>query len=529
RNAFIDFTGFFIFALGAHALGGHLQSVEQAYAWGSQTRMSLHTALSNMTLGMGLLSLSWSAQKADKAKIPFWVPAVMCFLALQADLIVPVDVNASIIYIPLLFCSLWFPAPGMVFIFAAITTFFTTWRFLILPPEYMTQELVTNRFITIATIWFISVLIYWKRTTDIVSQRNKKYLQAVLDNTVDGIVVIDDEGRIKDFNTACEKLFGYETPEIMGKNVNVLMPAPYHDEHDQYLSHYLATGQKKIIGIGRQVEGRHKDGTIFPIDLSVSELTINGTQFFTGIIRDIREIEELKKTEEELLRSNTELERFAFVAAHDLQEPLRIITKSSEFIQEDYGKTLDQEGLRYLGNIQASARHMRGLISDLLDYSRLGSEENAYDEISVYDAIQTALANLTEDIKTRKTTITIDEDNLPLVAANPVQLVRLYQNLIGNALKYSDKEERIIHMGVQDEGEKWLFFVKDNGIGIDPQYQDQIFVPFKRLHTRKDYPGTGIGLAMCKRIVENHDGRIWCDSTLGNGTTFYFSLPKSEA
>ena len=524
RGTIVELIGFIVFALGSHAIAGYLQAVPLAYSWGTDTRMSIPTALCDMMLGAGLMTLSWYQQKGPIARVPLWVPGVLCFLALEVDMAASPHIIASIVYIPLVFCALGFNRPLTVFAFAFIATFLTLLRYALLPSELMTFEILSNRFLTVGVIWFVASLAYWQKITSRKFERSEKYLSAVVDNTIDGLIVIDELGTVKSFNRGCERIFGFTANEVIGHNLNMLMPAPYKEQHDQYIKSYLDTGHRKIIGIGREVEGKKIDGTIFPLDLSVSEFYVEGQRYFSGMIRDITA---RKMAEEELLRSNTELERFAFLAAHDLQEPLRIIIKCTEFLQEECGETLTEGAASYTDKIGKAALHMRALVRDLLDYSRIGNEERKFEQIELTTLIQMALENMGRETDTPDARIEIASD-LPTVAVNPVQLVRLYQNLIGNGLKYRNKKENIktqINIGIEQHPQYGrVFFVSDNGIGIDPQYLEQIFVPFKRLHSAKDYPGTGIGLAMCKRIVENHNGRIWVDSKPGQGSTFYFTL-----
>ena len=523
RMTLIELVGFIIFALGAHAIGGYLQSVEAAYAWGTDTRMSVQTALANIAVGSGLLTLSWQHQKKKIAKIPLWAPSVICFLALQADLISPPGIIISLVYIPLVFCSLWFTFPRTAFLFAFIATLFALLRYFMLPKELMTEEILINRLLVIGVIWFIAFLVFWQRVISRKLERSDNYLRAIVDYTLEGLIVIDEKGKIKNFNRACEKIFGYKSADVINKNINVLMPEPYHNEHDDYIKNYLTTGQKKIIGIGREVRGRRQDGTEFPMDLAVSEMIVEGERFFSGIVRDITE---RKQAEEELLRSNTELERFAFVAAHDLQEPLRAVTTFSEFLEEDYADELDEEGKKYIQNMRAATKRMRDLVKDLLEYSRIGNEERQHETLSLQTTIQMALNNLETTIQKRKAQITTTPP-MPEVTGNPVQLLRLFQNLIGNALKYRQEDKTpVIEISADEQEKEWVICIRDNGIGMEKQYLEQIFIPFKRLHNAQEYPGTGIGLAMCKRIVESHSGRIWAESEPGQGSAFFFTLPK---
>lgn len=522
RTALIDIIGFIVFALGSQVLGGYMQSVEKAYTWGTDTRMSIHTSVASTALGIGLLSLSWQINRKKISEFPLWVPAIVCFLALQIDLAMPSHILVSIVYIPLIFCSLWFKNLNTIFIFATIASILIIMRYFMLPIEFMTWDILVNRLLMIGTTWLVASLVYKQLNIDRKHQRNEKYLRAIVDHTVDGLIVINTHGIIINFNKASEQLFGYTEQEVAGQNINMLMPPSYSKHHDQYLKNYLTTGQERIIGIGREVEGQRKNGTVFPMDLSVSEMNVNGQRFFSGIVRDITA---RKLAEQELLQSNTELERFVFIAAHDLQEPLRTITMYSDMLEEDYSHELDKTAIKYIKSARSAAIRMRTLIKDLLEYSRMGNEKQKYETISIEKTIQMALDNLKKIIETKKAEITVSK-HLPDVVGNNIQLVSLYQNLIENALKYTHgMHNPKINLTAERSGEHWVFSVQDHGIGIEEKYLEQIFVPFKRLHTAQEYSGTGIGLSMCKRIVEQHGGRLWATSKLNQGSTFSFTLP----
>ncbi len=517
----IDFTGFIVFVLGAHAFGGYLESYKQAYAWGTDTRMSIPTSLSNVLMGIGLLTASWSQRKDKIAVVPLWVPIVICFLALQFSLLSSPGVVISVAFVPLVFCSLWFSNALTVFVFASVSTFFCLLRYFLLPEEFRTHEILINQFLAVAVIWFTAILIYWKRVVDVRLEKSERYLSAVVDNTLEGLIVIDSDGEIVRYNQSCARLFGYEEDGLEDKNISVLMPSSYGEHHTEYLHKYLKTRYAKVIGVGREVIGVRKDGTEFPLEIGVSEMVFDGKLFFSGILRDITE---RKEAEEKLLRSNAELERFAYVAAHDLQEPLRIVSKSLEFLHEDYAEKLEGDGVRFIGYATDAIQRMRTLISDLLDYSRLGEHSERFETVSLAECFKIALENLKETISSAGAQIDIDGD-FPDVSGNRGQLVRLCQNLIGNGLKYrrADVSPHIrIYMVSENSGV--AFCVEDNGIGIDEQYLEQIFAPFKRLHTAKEYSGSGIGLSVCKRIVEFHGGRIWVESDLGSGSRFFFTV-----
>ncbi|MCB0113269.1 MAG: GAF domain-containing protein [Caldilineaceae bacterium] len=235
---------------------------------------------------------------------------------------------------------------------------------------------------------------------------------------------------------------------------------------------------------------------------------------------------QLAQQAEELARSNADLERFAYVASHDLQEPLRVVSNFVELYLRRFGEQLPEEGALYLQHAVEGTERMRQLISDLLAYSRIGTRGRTPACMDSARAFQSAVARLSRLIAERSAVIT--HDPLPEVFADESQIEQIFQNLLSNALKFRRADPPRVHVGVQAQDNYWRFSVQDNGIGIDATQTDRIFNVFQRLHTNEEYPGTGIGLAICKRIVERHSGRIWLESTLGEGSTFFFTLPGIE-
>ncbi|MHB1318787.1 MAG: sensor histidine kinase, partial [Anaerolineae bacterium] len=226
----------------------------------------------------------------------------------------------------------------------------------------------------------------------------------------------------------------------------------------------------------------------------------------------------------EAQRSNRELEQFAYVASHDLQEPLRMISSYTQLLGQRYADQLDDRAREYMAYAVDGAVRMQQLINDLLSYSRIQSQGKKPDPVDSHAALGEAVKNLL--MATRESQAIVTNDDLPTVRADSAQLTMVFQNLISNAIKFRGPSLPAVHVSARDLGDEWQFSVKDNGIGIDPRYADRIFVIFQRLHTREEYPGTGIGLAVCRRIVERHDGRIWVESEPGHGATFFFTLPK---
>jgi PAS domain S-box-containing protein len=361
--------------------------------------------------------------------------------------------------------------------------------------------------------------------------QSKARLDAILENIIDGLITIDEMGIVQNYNRACRKIFGYEAEEVIGKNVSMLMPAEYATHHDQCLQNYLETGNAKIIGIGRETEGLRKDGTTFPIDLSVAEVRLGGgARVFSGIVRDITE----RKVAEELLRdvsatlkrSNEELQHFVDAAAHDLRSPLNSVSVGAQLLTHQFIGKLDPKGDETIGVITRGVDSMKRLLEDLVVFAKASHFDAAAERpISAELAFRSALENLNTEVERFGAQIT--SGTLPMVVMHETHLLQLFQNLIGNALKYHGQQQPRIHVSAEQRGTEWLISVADNGIGIAPEYAEKIFQPFTRLHGY-EYPGTGIGLATCQKIVAGYGKRIWVQSELGKGSVFFFTLPVAE-
>jgi PAS domain S-box-containing protein len=335
------------------------------------------------------------------------------------------------------------------------------------------------------------------------------------------------DGRIIDMNASYCRLLGYEPEEAIGRTVFELNL--YVDPHERAALVQTIRAEGRVRE--RETLLRTKSGALREVLWSLETFDTQGQACILTTAVDITARKQaenmLRQTAEELRRSNAELEQFAYVASHDLQEPLRAVAGMVQLLQQRYGGQLDARADQYITHAVEGANRMQTLINDLLAFSRLGTRRQQFAPTAVADALRAALANLAVAI--HETGASVTYADLPTVQADATQLTQLLQNLIGNAIKFRGDQPPAIHIGAERLANAWQISVRDNGIGIDPQYFERIFVVFQRLHTRRAYPGTGIGLALCKKIVERHGGRIWVDSTPGQGTVFSFTLPDRKA
>jgi len=351
--------------------------------------------------------------------------------------------------------------------------------------------------------------------------------RGLLEAAPDAMVVVDQSGEIVLLNVQAEKQFGYRRDELLGQQVTNIIPVGFAERliADDLRSAEDASAQQ--IGAGIELIACRKDGSEFPIELMLSPLRNAEGILVTAAIRDISVRKKaavvLLQKVEELNRSNEELGQFAYLASHDLQEPLRMVASYTQLLSRRYKGKLDADADEFIAFAVDGASRMQRLIHDLLAYSRVGTKGKDLIETSSEDALQQALVNLRGAIEESGALVT--HDPLPAVLADEMQLIQLFQNLIGNAIKYQSPGVPRVHIfAARVSGKKWNFSVKDNGLGIDPQYFERIFRMFQRLHKRDEFAGTGIGLAICKKIVERHGGRIWVESQPGEGSTFRFAL-----
>ncbi len=362
-------------------------------------------------------------------------------------------------------------------------------------------------------------------------------LAAIVESSDDAIIGDTLDGTITSWNHGAERMYGYTAGEVVGQPISILVPPDCSNEVPQLLDR-IRRGERlehyETIRI-------RKDGRPVTVSMTLSPIKDASGQIVGAsiIARDITErrraeqelnqyrehLEELvAQRTDELARSNKDLEQFAYVASHDLQEPLRMVAGYLELLRDRYQGRLDDKADKYIGYAVDGAERMSVLIRDLLAYSRVNTRGEQLQPVNAQEALDFALRNLRSAVEDSKATIT--HDPLPVVRADRTQLAQVFQNLVGNAIKFRcpDRPPRIHISAGQDHGQR-LFAVQDNGIGFKEEYKEKLFLIFQRLHSRGKYPGTGIGLAICKRIVERHGGRIWAAGEPDKGSIFYFTIP----
>ncbi|MCB8941193.1 MAG: PAS domain S-box protein [Ardenticatenaceae bacterium] len=394
---------------------------------------------------------------------------------------------------------------------------------------------------------------------EIVEKEEEKF-RTLLESAPDALVIVNEAGKIVIANDQTDKLFEYLHEQLINQPIEILMPDRFWQNHSEFRATFFAKPHARPMGTGLELYGRCQNGREFPIEVSLNILETPEGKYALATIRNVteqklaaetlrqfnakleeranqmtielrmrnEEIEQanidLQKQASALEQSNLELQQFAFAASHDLQTPLRSISGFIQLLQQKYHDQLDEQANEWIGIAVENTLHMQQMIQDLLTFSRIDSPTYTFETIDLNEIFYEVMALLQYELINSPAKVT--SGKLPIVRGNRTHLILLFQNLFGNGLKYNDKEQPTIHVSAEASDGKWVIAVEDNGIGIKEIYYSKIFDILRRLHTQDVYPGNGIGLAICRRIVERHGGEIWVTSNYGHGSTFYFTLMK---
>lgn len=368
----------------------------------------------------------------------------------------------------------------------------------------------------------------------------EKTARSIIEAAPDAMIMVNDIGDIILANNRAELLFGFTQTELTGESFDILLPERFHFNKSNEEKRLITEGLFKEFEDGLDLIAKSKSNREFPVEISICPIVFDDHIVGLASIRDVtskkrteRRLEyaeklaslnsKLEQQKKALIKSNDELNNFSYIAAHDLREPLRGIQNYAEFLLEDYGDCVDDEGKKMLTTLPRLAKHLDSLIDSLLQYSRLGYVDLAYAQTDVKELVESALTSLEATLDIENCIVTISE-KLPPRSCDKVRITEVFYNLISNAIKYNESKEKIIEVGFDTD--KQAFYVKDNGIGVDFEFRDDIFKIFKRLHAKDKYGGgSGSGLTLIKKIIERHQGNIWHEPNEPGGSYFYFTLP----
>ncbi|MEW5820626.1 MAG: PocR ligand-binding domain-containing protein [Cyanobacteriota bacterium] len=351
-----------------------------------------------------------------------------------------------------------------------------------------------------------------------------KLAQFSVEKSSNSVYWVNSNGKIQYVNEKAINFFGYSKNEFLNMHIYDLDESL--DNHT-WKKHWEQLKVQKALSI--ETRYKKKNNQYANVLLSANYIKEGDKEFKFAFVIDIstriQTEHKLKQTLEDLKRSNRELEQFAYVASHDLQEPLRMVASYVQLLKRRYADKLDTDAIEFIDYAVDGANRMKNLINDLLTFSRVGTRGKPFEKTDMNHCLNQVFTDLQMIINDSNASIT--NDDLPVIYADKIQMIQLFQNLISNAIKFKGNSDPVIHVSFKEEPDHWLFSVKDNGIGINSDFFDRIFIIFQRLHSIADYSGTGIGLSICKKIAERHKGKIWVESAEGTGSTFFFTIPKN--
>ena len=459
------------------------------------------------------------------------VAAIFCL-----DLFTPTGMADGILYVAAILLTPWVTHKSAPFLTAGVCTvltivgmFYSPGADILYSSTTYASIAVVNRALSIFMVWSTALLTYQYRR----GMELRLQVASIVESSNDAIIGETLQGKITSWNKGAEQMFGYSAQETIGRFITIIVPPDRVSEEEGILAK-LNRGEQLT---NFETIRRRKDGQDIYVSLTISPIIDRWGNCIgaSKIVRDnsqqkhvehLLSIQNLTLTRQtaSLKQSNEDLEQFAYIASHDLQEPLRTIHGFTQLLAERYQNQLDDQAREFMGFVTDGADRMQVLIQDLLKYSRIQGQDLKYLPVNTEEVLQDLLKNLHLTIEEKSACVT--HDPLPIIHTDKATFQHLLQNLITNALKFHGSNPPHIHISALDHPGEWVFIVEDNGIGIRSEYFQRIFQPFKRLHSREEYQGTGIGLAICKRIIERQGGRIWVDSEIGKGAKFSFTLQK---
>jgi signal transduction histidine kinase len=480
---------------------------------------------------VGLVRLTKEPTWQNDPLIFLYLSLVVIVALLVIDLERPAELMIGYFFIIPVILSYFTGRSRLIYLVAAVSTVASLFGFLFAPAG-ITSNIAVNRPFSILVVWTVAFLgNYQVRSNARLSEESNR-LRAILDTLPVGVAITDRMGRVDEANGQMDRIWGGHFGIDRGP-IDPVSYSGYDPEtgvklraNEWPMARSVDRGETvagEIVDIDR-ADGKRSTLLISSAPIKDAKGTVTGAVTVAMDITDHRAIEmELARKNQDLFRSNRELQQFAYVASHDLKEPLRMVTTYMQMLDRRYHDQLDDPAREYIGFAVEGSKRMYALVDDLLTYSRVETAMQPFGPVAMDQVMITALKDLGEAIETSGANVSVDD--LPEVHADFQQMVQLMENLIGNAIKFRRNEPPVVKVSATSNGKEWVFTVKDNGIGMEKEYSNKVFQMFQRLHPREMFPGTGIGLAICKKVVERHGGRIWFDSEPGAGTTFYFSLP----
>ncbi len=369
---------------------------------------------------------------------------------------------------------------------------------------------------------------------NIALHKDEQKFRNLLESAPDAIVIMNSRGEIHFVNAQTEKLFGYKREELLGLAVEVLIPESRRAQHLPYRDEYLRSSRKRPMGQGLELWGRRKDGSLLPVEISLSLLETSEGTLITSVIRDVTEHRraedrirqlntELNQRLTDLSVVNKELESFSYSVSHDLRAPLRHIDGFARILKEEHPAVLSDDAHRYLDRVLQASNRMGQLVDDLLNLSKIGRKELVRQRTKLGDLLRQVMTELPGEATSRNIEWQIDP--LPEMDCDPGLVKLVFSNLLANAVKFTRLQQHaMIDVGAREMNGTTTFYVRDNGVGFDPRYADKLFGAFQRLHREEQFEGTGVGLATVQRVIHRHGGKVWAESEPDCGATFFFTL-----